>query len=208
MAVPAREVVVCTLAVFVMWKMEPRTVPFGRCVQDPTRAAREAADGGERSALFRSRCRQGQARVSRSRHRGPRSCSRRWLADTLGDVWSFTWRSSNCADMREAPAGPAGAPVWAGGVEIGASLPMSPKFSPGVPVGGPMNEHLEAQPLRHLSPVEALAWLDAEAGRAGERREKDAKYAALPPAAIEVAENLFQPRAIARMAPDRTPLRP
>jgi ParB-like nuclease domain len=60
-----------------------------------------------------------------------------------------------------------------------------------------MNEHLEAQPLRYLSPVEALAWLDAEVGRAGEQREQDAKHAALPPSAIEVAENLFQPRAIA-----------
>ena len=60
-----------------------------------------------------------------------------------------------------------------------------------------MNEQIETQQLRHLSPVEALAWLDAEVGRAGELWEEEANHAALPPAAIEVAENLFQPRAIA-----------
>lgn len=60
-----------------------------------------------------------------------------------------------------------------------------------------MNGHLEAQSLRYLSPIEALAWIDAEFGRAGERREQEAKHTTLPIAAIEVAENLFQPRAIA-----------
>lgn len=60
-----------------------------------------------------------------------------------------------------------------------------------------MNEHVRPQSLRHLPQAEALAWLEAEVERTKDQTSKAPGHGALPVAAIEVAENLFQPRAVA-----------